>query len=62
MDSTRQYPDTSLQPYSGIGYRSCCYLQGKYSLSEMREWIIIHTRQYAKRQHTGSIRTDLYRH
>ncbi|NLK02123.1 MAG: tRNA (adenosine(37)-N6)-dimethylallyltransferase MiaA [Clostridiaceae bacterium] len=67
VDETRtlldKYPDTSLQPYSGIGYREAvAYLQGKYSLSEMREWIIIHTRQYAKRQRTWfRPRTDLYR-
>ncbi len=58
-----QYPDTTLQPYYGIGYREAvAYLNGDYTYDEMREWIIIHTRQYAKRQRTWfRPRTDLIR-
>lgn len=58
-----KYPDTGLQPYYGIGYREViAYLNGEYSYEEMVEWIVVHTRQYAKRQRTWfRPRTDLIR-
>ena len=57
------YPDTSLQPYRGIGYREVLnYLDNRYSKIELEKWIVIHTRQYAKRQSTWfRPRTDLIR-
>lgn len=58
-----KYPDTSLQPFYGIGYREVIgYLNGDYSYEEMAERIVIHTRQYAKRQRTWfRPRNDLIR-
>jgi len=41
------------QSFQGIGYKEWMpYLQGKQSIQEVRQAIIVHTRQFAKRQYT----------
>lgn len=43
----------NLSSFQGIGYKEFRdYFEGKMSLDQVKEWIVIHTRQYAKRQMT----------
>lgn len=56
LDAPNSRPPTALQ---AIGYKEVlAYLRQEYDADTMREYLIRHTRQYAKRQHTW-LRTQL---